>query len=206
MTSSQPRVPPLPLEQWDDDARAALAGAFPARVVARLLSSGADAMPMPNVLATLVRHAQLAGPFMAYNSVLLTSKVITPRLRELLVLRVAWLTGSTYEWAQHVRAAGPAGITQDEVLLIPKGALAEGWTSLERDLLAAADQLIQTYTVDDALWERLSEELDERQLIEFLFIVGTYAALAMVFNGVGLQLDDGLAPPITPEGKPSRAT
>ncbi|MGZ4702477.1 MAG: carboxymuconolactone decarboxylase family protein [Ilumatobacteraceae bacterium] len=183
---------------WDDDARSALSGAFPATVVSLLLASGPDAMPMPNVLATLVRHPNLTGPFMAYNSVLLTSKVLQPRLRELIVLRVAWLTGSSYEWAQHVRTAKRAGISEDEVLHIPQGASAESWTPLERDLLAATDQLIESHIVDDIIWDRLSAELDERQLIEILFIVGTYAALAMVFNSVGLQLDDGLdEPPIT---------
>ena len=39
-------------------------------------------------------------------------------------------------------------------------------------------------------------------LVEALFVVGTYTALAMVFNGVGLELDPGLdeigAPPIPP--------
>ncbi len=194
-----PRVSPLPLEDWDADARTALAGAFPAKVVNRLLSSEPDAMPMPNVLATLVRHPTLAGPFMAYNSVLLTSKVLPARLRELIVLRVAWLTGSTYEWAQHVRTADRAGISADEVLLIPQGAFAESWTPLERDLLAATDQLIETYEIDDQTWQRLHDQVDEKQLLEILFVIGTYAALAMVFNSVGIQLDDGLVdPPITP--------
>jgi alkylhydroperoxidase family enzyme len=135
---------------------------------------------------------------MAYNSVLLKSTVLAPRLRELTVLRVAWKTGSTYEWAQHVRTANRNGITQEEVLRIPEGADAAGWTSLERDLLAATDQLLDSHIVDDATWERLSAELDEQQLIEMLFVIGTYTALAMVFNSLRLQLDAGIEPPITP--------
>jgi hypothetical protein len=40
----------------------------------------------------------------------------------------------------------------------------------------------------------LAKQLDERQLVELVFVVGTYTALAMVFNSVGLQLDPELQP------------
>ena len=66
------------------------------------------------------------------------------------------------------------------------------WTPLEADLLAATDQLIDDYRVDDDTWARLAEHLDERQLVELVFVVGTYTALAMAFNSFGLQLDPEL--------------
>ena len=66
------------------------------------------------------------------------------------------------------------------------------WTPLEADLLAATDQLIDRYRIDDDTWARLAEHLDERQLVELVFVVGTYTGLAMAFNSFGLQLDPDL--------------
>ena len=66
------------------------------------------------------------------------------------------------------------------------------WTPLEADLLAATDQLIDRYRIDDDTWARLAEQLDERQLVELVFVVGTYTGLAMAFNSFGLQLDPEL--------------
>ena len=66
------------------------------------------------------------------------------------------------------------------------------WTPLEAELLAATDQLIDHYRVDDDTWARLAEHLDERQLVEVVFVVGTYTCLAMAFNSFGLQLDPEL--------------
>ena len=66
------------------------------------------------------------------------------------------------------------------------------WTPLEADLLAATDQLIDRYRVDDDTWERLAQQLDDRQLVELVFVVGTYTGLAMAFNSFGLQLDPEL--------------
>ena len=54
------------------------------------------------------------------------------------------------------------------------------------------DQLIDGYLVDDPTWKRLAEHLDERQLVEVVFTVGTYTALAMAFRSFGLELDPDL--------------
>ena len=73
---------------------------------------------------------------------------------------------------------------------------------MEADLVAATDQLVDDYRVDDDTWARLAEHLDERQLVELVFVVGTYTGLAMAFKSFGLQPDAGLqeaAPPSIPE-------
>ena len=45
---------------------------------------------------------------------------------------------------------------------------------------------------------RLAERFDERQLVELVFVVGTYTCLAMAFNSFGLELDDELDPSLAP--------
>lgn len=190
--ASSPRLAPLRREDWSDEARTALADAFSDAVATRFLTAGPDATPIPNVLGTLMHHPALAGPFLTYNQVLLQTPALGHRTRELAVLRVAWRTRSRYEWAQHVRLAERVGITPTEIDAIARGAEAEGWTPHEADVLAATDQLVDTYRIDDETWARLAKQLDERQLVELVFVVGTYTGLAMAFNSFGLQLDPEL--------------
>jgi 4-carboxymuconolactone decarboxylase len=187
-----PRFAPLSPEQCDDDVRSALGRAFSDEVAARFLATGPDAMPMPNVLGTLMRHPALAGPFLTYNNVLLKTPALDPRLRELMVLRVAWRTRARYEWVQHVRLATRVGITPDEIDAIRADIEGGSWTPLEADALGATDQMIDRYRVDDETWARLADQLDERQLIELVFVVGTYTGLAMAFNSFGLEVDADL--------------
>jgi alkylhydroperoxidase family enzyme len=184
------RLAPLPREEWDDDARNALTTAYGEQGAQRLLATGDDAMAVPNVLGTLMHHPALSGPFLAYNNVLLRKPTLEHRQRELLILRVAWRTNAPYEWVQHVRIATGLGVTPDEIEAIGSGA--EVWSPLEAELLAAADQLIDRYRIDDATWAGLAQQLDERQLVELVFVVGTYTGLAMAFNSFGLQLDPEL--------------
>ncbi len=104
---------------------------------------------------------------------------------------MAWRTRSPYEWAQHVRLAATIGVTPEEIDAIPHRD-AEVWEPLEADLLAATDQLVEHHRVDDETWARLAEHLEERELIEVVFVVGTYTCLAMAFNSFGLQLEPEL--------------
>jgi len=189
-----PRLAPLPKERWGDDVHAAFRVAYPKEVADRFLSDAPDAMRVPNVLTTLMHHPALSGPFLAYNRVLLERPALGHRLRELVVLRVAWRTRSTYEWVQHTRLAPRFGVTTEDIDAIAHGTGADRWTPLEADLLAATDQLMERYRVDDDTWARLSKHLEPRQLVEFAFTVGTYTCLAMAFNSFGLQLDPGLHP------------
>jgi hypothetical protein len=84
------------------------------------------------------------------------------------------------QWDDEARSALAAGFPASVVQT--EAATATDWAPLERDLLIATDQMLEQYVVDDETWARLAEQLDERQLIEMLFVVGTYAGLAMAFN------------------------
>jgi 4-carboxymuconolactone decarboxylase len=182
-----PRVQPIPADQWDDVAVAAIQQAFPASMVEEFRTRG----PAPNVLATMLHHPALAGSFNRFGNVLLQEPAIGHRERELMLLRVAWRTQARYEWVHHVRLASHYGLDAADVEAVIKGG-SESWSPLERDLIAAADQLLDNYRIDEDTWARLSRQLDERQLVELPFIVGTYTCLAMAFNSWNLQVEDGV--------------
>ena len=192
----EPRLPPLPVESWgeeivdalelgrasllNDQLRSALDGRDPAGLAAVL----------PNAITTLLYHPPLAGRFLAFNGGLLSHAVLPERWRELMVLRVAWRTRSEYEWRQHVRMAPRFSISDDEIRAVASG---DGvWPTPEGDLLAAVDQLLDTYSIDDATWTILSAHLDRAQLVELPFVVGTYAMLAMAYKSFAMQPDAGL--------------
>ena len=190
---SEPRVAPLPREEWDDAVRKALDMGFPG-LAARIEAAGPDGPPVPTVLGTLVHHPELTGPFMAFNGVLLGKPKLGARWRELLVLRVAWRTRAAYEWVQHTKIGVDAGITPEEIEAIASDTLPGPFGPMELDLIAAADQLLDDHCIADETWARLAAELDVKQLFEVVFTVGTYTLVSMAFNSFGVQLDPGLEP------------
>ncbi|MBB3602658.1 alkylhydroperoxidase family enzyme [Mycolicibacterium sp. BK556] len=182
-----PRLRPLHVDEWDDDALEALRQAFPAGVIDHIRMSGRA----PNVLATMLHHPALAGPFTIYGNVLLRKPAIGHRNRELMILRVAWRTGAVYEWVHHVRLAEQYDINHDDIGAIAEDRACATWTALERDLVGATDEMLDSYQVSDDTWRRLGEQLSDEQLVEIPFVVGTYTCLAMAFNSWNLQVENG---------------
>jgi 4-carboxymuconolactone decarboxylase len=194
VTGEDPRIAPLPRELWDDDVREAIGAGLPEGVRARFLSTGPDAMRPPNAITTFMHHPALTGPWLRYNAQLLQRPALDPRHRELIVLRVAWRAKAQYEWVQHIRLATRYGITAEEIEAVTRAPSAGEWSALEADLLTATDELLDDFRIRDETWKRLAEQLDVKQLLELLFVAGTYTTLAMAFNSLGVELDPELDP------------
>ncbi|HVW79838.1 MAG TPA: carboxymuconolactone decarboxylase family protein [Mycobacteriales bacterium] len=192
-----PRLEPVPKDQWGDAEVAAIRAGMPAAAADRFLSDAPDAPALTNGIAAMLHHPQLAAAFLQYNGQLLWDPVLDPRLRELAVLRVAWHARAPYEWVQHVKLSQRYGVTDQEVEAIVADRT-DGWSPLEADVLLATEQLLTAYRIDDATWQRLSAALDTKALVELVFVVGTYAGLAMLFNSLGVELDADLDPTAQP--------
>ncbi|WP_040866712.1 carboxymuconolactone decarboxylase family protein [Nocardia exalbida] len=192
MTPSEPRLPPLPIHQWDEQAREMLRGRL--TMADRYLSGAPDAPPLPNVLGVLGHHPELAAAWLTYNSLLLERCTLDPRWRELVILRVAWRSGSRYEWEQHVRIGLRTGLSPTQIAAVRQNPGAELRTRPERLLLTAADQLLDRHRIDDDTWTELGTHFDTRQLMELMFVTGSYLCLAMVFNSADLRSDPDAEP------------
>jgi alkylhydroperoxidase family enzyme len=62
------------------------------------------------------------------------------------------------------------------------------WANGDAALLAMVDELVSDQQVADGTWNALAQRLDDQQLIEALFVVGTYCCLAMVLNNADLTV------------------
>jgi alkylhydroperoxidase family enzyme len=189
---SEPRIPPLPPDEWPEAMQGALAALRPADPRHPFPPRDPSRPKGLNVLGTLAQHPELATAFHTLTGHVLFGSMITPRQRELLVLRVAHLRRSAYEWAQHVVLAADAGITPEEVDRVADGPEADGWHPIEAALLRAADELVADARIADATWAALAEHLEVRALMDVVFTVGTYEVLAMALRTCATPLDDDL--------------
>ena len=174
-----PRIEPVDLERLDDEQHAVL-----------------DPIPEGsklNILRTLAHSPGALSGFLGWaNYVLSRRNSLSPRDRELAILRIGWLCRSGYEFVQHVRIARRAGLADQEIARVKQGPGAPGWTAAERALLQAVDQLHADQHVDDPTWTALQIHFDQRALMDLVFTVAQYTQVSMILNTFGVQLDEGL--------------
>jgi AhpD family alkylhydroperoxidase len=174
--------------------QAALAALRPADPRHAFPTPDPDGPPRPkglNLLGTFAHHPELTRAFHTLAGHALFGTTLSERQRELLILRVAAVRGCDYEWAQHLVLAADAGISPEEVAAVRAGV---GCVGLDQHLITAVDELLRDAEVSDATWSALGAELDTRQLMDVVFTVGTYDALAMALKSFGVRLDADLRP------------
>ena len=187
-----PRIPPLPPNEWPEEMRAAMAALRPANPRHPFPSQDADRPKGRNALGLLAQHPELTRAFHTFNGHIQFATTLSPRQRELIVLRVGAVRKSEYEWAQHAVLAGDAGLAPEDVARAAEGPDAAGWAPLDGAMVRAVDELIRDADISDATWSMLADHLDVHQLMDLVFTVGAYDTLAMAFRAFGVELDADL--------------
>lgn len=184
MPARQPgaqRMPSVDPAEWTDEVRSFFA-----------MMEGEDAYrngSKYNFSHWFANHPELATHWLRYNQAL-TRGELDPVLRELVILRVAHRFGSDYEWNLHAQISAAMGIGPEHLDAVRQGPAAALWNDLERLCLRAADALCQRHDIDDALWQALSARLGRKEVIELLFLIGSYTLLAWVLRAVRMPVED----------------
>lgn len=183
MTSSTPRVLPIPPAEWTPEARAAYA-VLESEATKSLGASS-------NMTMTLAHYPKLTAAYYTFGRHLLLDSSVPHRLREIITLRVAWRYKSAYEWYHHVRFGLRIGLTHEEIEAVREGPDAAVWGEAERCVLRVADQLCGQGSLDDATWEELGRHLDRQQAMDLIFTIGHYTMTAWAAAAFGVQIEPG---------------
>jgi len=145
-----------------------------------------------NVIKTLAHHPTLAEAWTTFATYVMGDNTLPPRDRELLILRIGYLRGAEYEWGHHSRMGRQAGLTDEEIVRITRGPDAAGWSSFDRALMRAVDELNRDAEISDRTWEALGARYDTKQLMDVVFTVGQYNLVSMALKTFRVPMDEGI--------------
>jgi alkylhydroperoxidase family enzyme len=135
------------------------------------------------------RHRRLFRRWLWFAGGLMPGGRLPRRETELVILRVAHLSGSKYEFEHHVRLGRKVGLRDEDFerirLTIDEGA----WPERVAAMLAAVDRLHADRALDDQTWAALRRHLDERECIELLLLAGHYEMLATFLETLRVPRD-----------------
>jgi alkylhydroperoxidase family enzyme len=146
----------------------------------------------PNVFRVLLHHPPVANVFAQLVQAVVLDGSLHPRLREMAIMRAAWLRGSTYEWASHYGLSLRTGMTDDDIIAIRSGPTATDFTPRERAVLTLVDDMVNVGRASPEVLRAARDAAEsDTAYLELLAIPGSYVALASVLDALQVPLDEG---------------
>ncbi len=158
-----------------------------------------------NVYRALANAEKVFTGWMQAGRDALTSPVLPRRLRELIVLRTAYLMDCPYELGQHKDVALTAGVDSDEIKAVTSES---GWQTgnfgpVELAVLQLTTELLTTRNVAGPLFDQVHEALGSEATVEVLMVISRYAGLALMLNALDVDLDESARlPTLSADEKP----
>ncbi len=143
-----------------------------------------------NIFRVLSVHHDLLLRFSDLGAQL-SAGVLSPRLREAVILRTASVSNSAYEWEQHLVRARVAGLQDDEIAAIASDD-PFAWEEREAAALVATTELVGQGELSDDTWTRLQKLFSDEELVEFVVLVSFYISVAHIVGGLAIPLEESV--------------
>lgn len=143
------------------------------------------------IARTFARYPKLAEPRSLNTNYVNRVSKLSPRHREILILRMGWNCESEYEWAQHVGSVGRARDYGLDPVRVAQGPDAPGWDPFEAMLLRAADELHRDAVVSARTWTALASRFDATMIMNVVITASNYRMVSTALNALGVQLEPG---------------
>ena len=142
----------------------------------------------PNLYRGLANHPAIVAAWTEFANTLRHGSRTPRALRELVILRGAQLSGSEYEWAQHLKMARKAGVREAQIAALADWRVSSEFGAKEKAALAVAEA-VTNGRVSDAVYEEARRHFDHHDYVELAVTAGFYAMVARVLDAMGVQLE-----------------
>lgn len=150
-----------------------------------------DQQAQSSLFQLTARHPEVLRRLKATGSFANRETKIADRDRELMILRMAWLYRSEFEWGQHYDKAIEAGLSPDQIAALKSDIGATHWSDSDRAVLDAVDGLVTDAMIPETAWNALRQRYDEETMLEFVIFFGHYVMVATFANTFGLTVAEG---------------
>ena len=117
-------------------------------------------------------------------------RLVDPVLRELGQTRAGWNVGSRFVYSQHCKSCRTVGLSEDQISAISHWEDADCFDAPQRAVLAYTDAItLDCGNVSDEAFEELRSHLSDEEILEFSYIVCTYALHGVMSRALKLEFD-----------------
>ncbi len=169
----------LPLEE---SMKVAAAAGVPAELADR------------NVFRLLLRRPALAKAVNDLLYSLLFDAALDDRIRELVIMRIGWVTGSDYEWTQHWSVAQQAfGCSPEDLNAVRDWRASSRFDAADRAALTATDETLETGTLSRETFLLCEQHLGGADpCLDLVASIGAWRLISQLARSCQIPLEDGV--------------
>jgi alkylhydroperoxidase family enzyme len=121
---------------------------------------------------------------------------LDPRLRELAILQIGYLTRSAWEFAHHIRIGREVGIADEEIRAVAAETDGQptGLEPLAKAVLRAAREMTLDLGLSDATFAELRRALDNEQLTDLVVTIAFYNGLVRLLAAMQVDVEEEYRP------------
>jgi len=117
---------------------------------------------------------------------------LDPRLREIAILQVGYLTRSPYEYSHHIKIGRDFGVTDEDIRAIEAETKGEvsNLSALDRAALRAARELTVQSSLSDETVAELRKGLDNQQFVDLLLTISFYCGVVRLLAALQIDVEE----------------
>jgi alkylhydroperoxidase family enzyme len=121
---------------------------------------------------------------------------LDPRLRQMAILQVGYVTRSAYEYSHHIRISREFGVSDDDIRAIAAETAGQATTlePLAKAVLRAAREMTLEITLSDQTFGALRHGLDPERLTDLIITIGHYNGLVRLLAAMRIDVEDEYLP------------
>jgi alkylhydroperoxidase family enzyme len=116
---------------------------------------------------------------------------LDPRLRELAILQVSYLTRSAWGFSHHVRIGREVGLSDDEIRAVADETAGRptGLDPLAKAVLRAAREMTEDLVISDETFAVLKSQLDNERLTDLVVTISFYNGLVRLLETMQVDVE-----------------
>jgi alkylhydroperoxidase family enzyme len=157
------------------------------RVLGKLDASGVN----KKIIRVLANSPTAFRPFVLLSTGLLTSQFFPRPVQEVVILHLAARQRTQYEWEEHVPMATESGVSAEKIEAVRRDGAARDEGVFNKDELlavAVADEILDTESLDPALWADAAALWGDEGGLDLLWTVAVWGGLVpTLIKAIGLR-------------------
>jgi len=114
---------------------------------------------------------------------------LDPCLREIAITRTGILCNSEYEYLAHKGLCAKVGVSDEKIAALEKGADADVFTDIEKDVLRFTDDVVKNDRASDDTFNPVVRQLTPGALVELLVAIGFYIMTSKILETLDVELN-----------------